>query len=136
MALSISAACAGVGGVDAMMCGFFAWALKAERESSNVANQLLNRLMVLRIEFMGSWPIVVCPLDWVGGPRRELEENVNVSDVIRELSVLHGGFKSNLFCSQRGLLVKAVTKTGDDAENLHFAIDTKANLEGNFALNF
>jgi hypothetical protein len=64
-----------------------------------------------------------------------LKKNVNVSDVVCWLSVFHRGFKPNLLGNQRSFLIKAMAQTGDDAQDLHFAVNTKANLECDFALD-
>jgi hypothetical protein len=64
-----------------------------------------------------------------------LKKYVNVSDVVCGLSVFHRGFKPDLLGNQRSLLIKAMAKTGDNAQNFHFAVDTKTNLKSDLALD-
>jgi hypothetical protein len=64
-----------------------------------------------------------------------LKKYVNVSDVVCGLSVFHRGFKPDLLGNQRSLLIKAMAKPGDNAQNLHFAVDAKANLQRDFTLD-
>jgi hypothetical protein len=64
-----------------------------------------------------------------------LEKNVNVGDVVCRLPVFHRGFEPDLLGNQRSLLIKAMAKTRDDTQDLHFAVDAKANLQRDFALD-
>jgi hypothetical protein len=64
-----------------------------------------------------------------------LKKYVDVSDVVCGLSVFHCGFEPDLLGNQRSLLIQAMAKAGDDAHNLHFAVDAKANLQRDFALD-
>jgi len=64
-----------------------------------------------------------------------LKEYVNVSDVVCGLSVFYCRLKADLLGNQRSLLIKSMAETGHDAQNFYFTVDTKANLQGDFALD-
>jgi hypothetical protein len=84
MALSRRAVCAGVGGVSAMMCGFFAWAAKVKIQTCSMAKEILRKIAEPRFVIIASHRSV----DSLA-VSRELKKYVNVSDVVCGLSVFH-----------------------------------------------